>query len=411
MTVTFTPTPTHLSGIIKAPPSKSMGHRMLICAGLAEGQSAVTGISHSQDMLATMELLGGLGAVCVRREDDDTVVEVQGTNPAKAAPQTPLNCRECGSTLRFFIPICLLSEKPVTLTGAPRLFERPLNVYEDLCRDLGLTFDLATITPKLTLKGPLRGGRFTLRGDVSSQFITGLLFALPLCAEDSILSILPPLESRPYLDLTLSALALYGIKAEWLDDLILRIPGGQTYKATAATVEGDYSNTAFFHALPLLGHDVTITGLREDSLQGDRVYRDFYPLLTEGRPTVDISDCPDLGPILMAVAAAKQGATFTGTRRLRIKESDRAAAMAEELAKFGVSVIVAEDTVTVDPTDFHAPDAVLCGHNDHRIVMALCTLLTITGGTLTGAEAVRKSLPDYFDMLISLGASVAVTEG
>ncbi|MBQ9779992.1 MAG: 3-phosphoshikimate 1-carboxyvinyltransferase [Clostridia bacterium] len=408
MTVTFTPA--HLSGAVKAPPSKSMGHRMLICAGLAEGQSTVTGISHSQDMLATMELLSGLGAVCARREIDDTVVEVQGTDPTRAAPQVPLNCRECGSTLRFFIPICLLSDKPVTLTGASRLFERPLNVYKDLCRDRGLTFDLDTVTPKLTLGGPLRGGHFTLRGDVSSQFITGLLFALPLCAEDSILSILPPLESRPYLDLTLSALALYGIKAEWLDDLTLRIPGGQRYQVTNAIVEGDYSNTAFFHALPLLGHDVTVTGLRDDSLQGDRVYRDFYPLLHHGRPTLDISDCPDLGPVLMAVAAAKQGATFTGTRRLRIKESDRAAAMAEELAKFGVSVTVEEDTVTVDPVNFHAPDAVLCGHNDHRIIMALCTLLTLTGGIIQGAEAVSKSLPDYFDLLVSLGADITVAE-
>lgn len=408
MTVTFSPT--RLSGTVAAPPSKSMGHRMLICAGLSAGNSTVTGISHSQDMLATMELLNGLGAACARREDDDTLVDVRGADPRNAAPKAPLNCRECGSTLRFFIPICLLSDKPVTLTGSPRLFERPLDVYADLCRDLGLTFDLDTTTPKLTLKGPLRGGHFTLRGDVSSQFITGLLFALPLCAEDSILSILPPLESRPYLDLTLAALALYGIQAEWLDDLTLRIPGGQTYKATDAAVEGDYSNAAFFHALTALGHDVTLTGLNPDSLQGDRVYRDVYPLLAQGRPTVDISDCPDLGPILMAVASAKQGATFTGTRRLRIKESDRAAAMAAELAKFGVSVTVQEDTVTVDPLDFHAPVDILDGHNDHRIVMALSTLLTLTGGTLRGAEAVNKSLPDYFDLLGSLGADIAVTE-
>lgn len=408
MTVTFTPT--RLSGTVTAPPSKSMGHRMLICAGLAAGNSTVKGISHSQDMLATMELLDGLGATCARREADDTVVDVQGADPRNAAPKAPLNCRECGSTLRFFIPICLLSDKPVTLTGSSRLFARPLDVYEDLCRDLGLTFDLDTTTPKLTLKGPLRGGRFTLRGDVSSQFITGLLFALPLCAEDSILSILPPLESRPYLDLTLSALALYGIEAEWLDELTLRIPGGQTYKATDAAVEGDYSNAAFFHALAALGHDVTVTGLNPDSLQGDRVYRDLYSQLANGIPTVDISDCPDLGPVLMAVAAAMQGATFTGTRRLRIKESDRAAAMAAELAKFGVSVTVEEDTVTVAPVDLHAPVEILDGHNDHRIVMALCTLMTLTGGTLRGAEAVSKSLPDYFDLLGSLGADIAVTE-
>jgi len=180
MTVTFTPS--HLSGVIQAPPSKSMGHRMLICAGLANGQSNVKGISHSEDMLATMTLLNGLGASCARRERDD-IVDVKGIDPLKAAPCEPLNCRECGSTLRFFIPICLLSDKSVTLTGSFRLFERPLSVYADLCSDLGLTFDLDKTTPKLTLKGPLRGGCFTLRGDVSSQFITGLLFALPLCAE------------------------------------------------------------------------------------------------------------------------------------------------------------------------------------------------------------------------------------
>ncbi len=408
MTVTFTPA--HLSGTVAAPPSKSMGHRMLICAGLATGNSRIVGISHSRDMLATMELLSGLGATCARREDDDTVVDVQGTDPRNAAPQAPLNCCECGSTLRFFIPICLLSDKPVTLTGSPRLFERPLDVYAELCRDLGLTFDLDTTTPKLTLRGPLHGGRFTLRGDVSSQFITGLLFALPLCAEDSTLSILPPLESRPYLDLTLAALTLYGIEAEWLDDLTLRIPGGQTYKATDAAVEGDESNAAFFHALSALGHDVTVTGLNPDTLQGDRIYRDFYPLLASGVPTLDVSQCPDLAPVLMAVAAANHGATLTGTRRLRMKESDRASAMAEELAKFGVSVNVEEDSVTVTPQNFYAPKEILQGHNDHRIVMALCTLLTLTGGTLCGAEAVGKSLPDYFELLMSLGADITVTE-
>ena len=175
-------------------------------------------------------------------------------------------------------------------------------------------------------------------------------------------------------------------------------------------MEGDYSNAAFFHALAALGHDVTVTGLNPDSLQGDRVYRDLYPQLANGIPAVDISDCPDLGPVLMAVAAAMQGATFTGTRRLRIKESDRAAAMAAELAKFGVSVTVEEDTVTVAPVDLHAPVEILDGHNDHRIVMALCTLMTLTGGTIRGAEAVSKSLPDYFDLLGSLGADIAVTE-
>ena len=197
---------------------------------------------------------------------------------------------------------------------------------------------------------------------------------------------------------------------EWLDDLTLRIPGGQHYKATDAVVEGDYSNAAFLRALGFLGHDVTVTGLNPYSLQGDRVYEKFFSMLATGRPTIDISDCPDLGPILMAVAAYGQGALFMGTRRLRIKESDRASAMAEELEKFGVSVTVKDDSVAVNPKKFHTPSDVLKGHNDHRIVMALCSLLTVTGGTIEGAEAVCKSFPNYFESLIALGAHIDITE-
>ena len=406
MIVTFTPA--QLSGNIKAPPSKSMGHRMLICAGLASGDSVVRGISDSEDMKATLDLLSAMGATCEKVGD---VVYIRGTDPRLASPDLPLNCRECGSTLRFFIPLCLLSDAPMTLIGSKRLMERPLGVYEKLCAEQGLLWQSNPQDHSLTVQGRLRGGDITLRGDVSSQFITGLLLALPLCDEDSILRIIPPLESRPYIAMTLAAMATFGVRATWTDAFTLTIKGGQSYTATSAEVEGDYSNAAFFDALPLLGHDVTVTGLDPDSLQGDKAYLRFYPQLMAGAPTPDISDCPDLGPVLMALSASLHGATFTGTRRLRIKESDRAVAMAEELCKFGVSVTVEEDTVTVTPSDFHAPDAVLCGHNDHRIVMALCTLLVNTGGTLAGAEAVRKSLPDYFELLTSLGARLELTEG
>ncbi len=394
--------PSALRGEVIAPPSKSMAHRMLICAGLAEGTSRIKGISDSQDMLATLDVLAGLGAQY--RKEGDTVT-VMGIDPRRTRPTAPLPCRECGSTLRFFIPICLLSGAESTLTGSPRLMERPLGVYEALCAERGMTF-----TPhpgqSLAVKGPLHGGDYTVRGDVSSQFITGLLFALPLCAEDSTIHILPPLESRSYIELTLEALKMYGITATWRDGLTLCIPGGQAYKAADTTVEGDYSNAAFFDALAFLGHDVTVTGLRPESGQGDKVYREAYRQLAAGCPTIAIGDCPDLGPILMALAAAGQGATFTETRRLRIKESDRGVAMANELMKFGVAVDVAEDTITVHPSvgGLCAPTAPLDGHNDHRIVMALSTLMTRTGGVIDGAEAVRKSLPDYFDRLTKIGA-------
>ena len=175
-------------------------------------------------------------------------------------------------------------------------------------------------------------------------------------------------------------------------------------------MEGDYSNAAFFAALKLFGADIEITGLSEQSRQGDKAYLKFYEMLEKGTPTIHIGDCPDLGPVLMAVAAAKNGAVFRETRRLKIKESDRGAAMAEELAKFGVSVTVHEDSIVVYPVNFHAPKEILHGHNDHRIVMALSTLLTITGGEIDGAEAVRKSLPEYFELLKSLGAEVTEYE-
>lgn len=400
--------PAPLRGEVIAPPSKSMAHRMLICAGMAEGTSRIRGISDSEDMLATLDVLAGLGARYHR--DGDTVTMV-GTDPRLAHPTAPLHCRECGSTLRFFIPIGLLSEAGCTLTGSPRLMERPLGVYETLCAERGMTF-VAHPDGGLTVRGPLRGGTYTIRGDVSSQFITGLLLALPLCAEDSTIHILPPAESRSYIALTLEALKIFGVTAVWRDELTLDIPGGQAYRAADADVEGDYSNAAFFDALAFLGQDVTVSGLRPDSGQGDKVYREAFAALAAGCPTISIGDCPDLGPILMALAAAGQGATFTETRRLRIKESDRGAAMAAELAKFGAVVDVGEDHIIVHAPagGLHAPDAVLNGHNDHRIVMALATLMTRTGGVMDGAEAVRKSLPDYFDRLRALGARCTLRE-
>ena len=401
--------PATLSGLAWAPPSKSMGHRMLICAGLASGTSVVRGISDSEDMNATLDLLSLMGATYQKVED---VVTIQGIDPRSVAvgEGVLLNCRECGSTLRFFIPLCLLSGHPITLTGSPRLMARPLGVYEDLCREQGLDFEQDTTQNTLTVQGILSGGEMRVRGDVSSQFITGLLFALPLCPQDSILHIIPPLESRPYIAMTLAAMAKFGVSATWMDAYTLAIRGGQTYSPASVTVEGDYSNAAFFHGLEILGHHVDVAGLWSDSLQGDKVYHAFYAQLRGGSPTLDISQCPDLGPVLMALGGALHGVTLTGTRRLRIKESDRGVAMAEELAKFGVAVDVAEDSIVVHSGGLRPPQEVLDGHNDHRIVMALCTIMTLTGGILDGAEAVRKSLPDYFSMLRDLGAEVNILE-
>ena len=392
--------PKRLSGSVQAPPSKSMGHRLLLCAGLAQGQSRVRGISHSEDMLATLDVLCALGAKCQREGD---TVSISGCDP-RLARSAELCCRESGSTLRFAIPLCLLGNEEMTLTGSQRLFARPLSVYEDICREQGLFFQRGECS--VTVKGPLRAGEFLVPGDVSSQFITGLLYALPLCKGDSVIRLIPPVESRSYLDLTVAALAQFGVDVRWQDELTLFVRGGQDFGSTDAVVEGDYSNAAFFEALHCLGHEVSVSGLDPHSLQGDRVYQTLLPLLETDTPCISLADCPDLGPLLMAVAAAKNGAHFTDTHRLKIKESDRGEAMAQELAKLSVRVQVSENDIVVKGGTVTPPSEVLYGHNDHRIVMSLATLLTLTGGEIDGAQAVNKSLPDYFERLKGLSAEV-----
>ena len=390
-------------GIMEAPPSKSIAHRLLIGAGLAKGESIIEGISSSEDMKATLDCLSAIGA---KYEIEGNKVTITGADIRNIPENAVLRCRESGSTLRFFIPICLLDGKTFTFTGRKKLLSRPLSVYEEIFKKQGIYFEASA--DKITLGGKLQSGTYRIKGNISSQFITGLLFVLPLMKEDSTIQLIPPVESLSYINLTVEALETFGIKIEWQDEKTLFIKGGQSYKPVSAKVEGDYSNAAFFEALNILGSEIEMTGLNPNSLQGDKIYEKNFALLGKGTPTINISDCPDLGPILFAVAAVKGGGVFTGTKRLKIKESDRASAMAEELSKFGVAVTVHEDSVVIYPHDFHAPTEVLCGHNDHRIVMSCAVLATLTGGKIEGAEASRKSLPDFFERLQKLGFEVTL---
>ena len=383
-------------GTVAAPPSKSMAHRLLICAALAEGESTVRGVDRSEDILATADCLSALGASL---SWDGSSVLVRGCDPRKAGPAV-LRCRESGSTLRFMIPLCLLSGSTMRLEGSETLLSRPLSVYEDLCRERDLT--LQRMDGGLLAEGRLTAGEYTVPGGVSSQFITGLLFALPLLSGDSRITLVPPVESRSYLSLTLQALRDAGVSVSWTHENTLAVPGSTAYRPQDTEVEGDYSNAAFFEALNCAGGSVTVTGLQKDSLQGDRVYQEFFPRLAAGPAELDLTDCPDLAPVLFAVAALCSGAVFTGTRRLRFKESDRGAAMAEEMAKFGVTLALEENRITVPAAALHAPSEPLDSHNDHRIAMALSLLCTRTGGEIRGAEAVRKSFPDYWERLRSL---------
>lgn len=397
--------PSTASGTMLAPPSKSMAHRLLICAGLSSSlePSVVRGLEPSQDTLATIDCLNQLDAVA---KLDKEATLVYGIPAQRTTTSATLPCRECGSTLRFFIPICLALGGTYTLTGSKTLLGRPQDVYEAICAEQGLR--LEHTAEGIVVEGPLRPGTFKVAGNISSQFISGLLFSLPLLDGDSTIEIEPPVESRPYINMTVQALEEFGVQVSWKDENTLLVPGNQAYQNRNVRVEGDYSNAAFFEALNALGGSVELTGLREDSLQGDSVYQEHIPALAAGSPTINLADCPDLGPILMAVAAGCNGATFTHCERLAIKESNRGKAMAQELAKCGVSVSISPDggTIVVPGGQIHSPLELLDGHNDHRIVMALSVLCTKIGGTITGAQACTKSLPDFFPRLASLGINV-----
>ena len=391
--------PCKLKGAIDAPPSKSMAHRYLIGAALSGRKCVLSGVDYSEDILASIDCLKTLGAE-ITTDGDRVTVNPDGF---MKADHPVLECRESGSTLRFFIPLALCLGKPVTLRGSERLFERPLTVYEELCRENG--FDFSKGTNSVTLCGSLKSGTYRIRGDISSQFITGLLFALIHLGGDSAIEIIPPFESRSYINLTISALSSFGADVTFTDEYSIAVTPTPMH-AFSGRIEGDYSNAAFLDAFNHIGSDIAIGNLNADSLQGDRVYEDYFRRISAGTPTLDISDCPDLGPVLFALAAMKNGAVFTGTDRLKAKESDRGLAMHEELTKLGGGLMFGDNTITVPKQDLRYTDVPLDGHNDHRIVMAMSVILSQTGGSLEGVQAVRKSYPGFFEDIRLLGAKV-----
>ncbi|MBR5524370.1 MAG: 3-phosphoshikimate 1-carboxyvinyltransferase [Clostridia bacterium] len=395
--------PSVASGVVDAPPSKSISHRALLCGALSEG-SRVMNVAYSQDIEATLRCLQAMGATVCRAESE---VSIGGLDPRLLPDNLCLDCGESGSTLRFLLPLCLLCGKPVTLCGSQRLLERPLDVYERLCAEYGMLFERTR--QGITVCGVLNPGRYAVSGKESSQFITGLLYALSLLEGDSVLEITDGLESESYVNLTLATLSAFGVSVRRMDRCYM-VPGAGRYHPLAYSVEGDCSNAAFLDALSLFGGCVKVNNLTLETAQGDRVYRDMFAAISGGGREFDLSDCPDLGPIMFAVAAAMGGARFTGTARLRIKESDRIATMAAELSKFGIQVCATDNEVIVSPGVLQQPTESLCGHNDHRIVMALCVLCTLTGGTITGAEAVAKSYPDFFDVLRKLRIGLTIDE-
>lgn len=392
-------------GKFKAPPSKSVAHRLLICAALAKGESKIYNVDLSKDISATINCLTSLGA---EFEFSDNFIAVKGIDISNIKNHVELNCNESGSTLRFIIPIILLLGIECVITGSEYLLNRPLSVYEKICENYGFKFEKSS--KNIKIRGKLLNGEYLIDGNISSQFISGLLFALPLLKGNSSIKIIGKLESRPYVDLTIDALNKFGIKVKFNNENEIYIEGSQTYSKRDSVVEGDYSNAAFFEALNYLGSDIDISGLDNYSKQGDKAYIEYFSKLKTSSPEIDITDCPDLAPILFTLASYFNGATFLGTKRLKIKESDRANTMKTELEKFGADITVLENQVIVKKTNLFKPESAVFGHNDHRVVMSLSVLLTLFGGEIIGAEAVSKSFPNFFEKLASLGIGVNLIE-
>ena len=411
--------PSRLQGSVTVPPSKSMAHRALLCAGLAAGTTQIQGILPSQDMEATCRALTALGASIARQ---GSLARVQGVAGRPKVPQGPVDCGESGSTLRFLIPAFALASAPARLTGRGRLPQRPLGPYGAIFHGQGLPF--AQDETGVSFQGPLAPGDYGLPGDVSSQFISGLLFALPLLPGDSHIRIQPPFESRGYVNMTLQVMDAFGVQAAFLDGLTLRVPGNQRFTAPAAPflVEGDDSQAAFFLTLDAILGDVSVAGLSLRSIQGDRVMGEILARCghVPGQPprplapfVADLGDCPDLGPILMTLGLFCQGESrLLNAGRLRLKESDRGTAMAQELSKLGGQASLAGDEIRIRQSRLR-PGPALSSHGDHRIAMALAVaaLGARIPADIQGAEAVEKSYPDFWKDLAAIGARVELCHG
>ncbi len=382
------------SGVVFAPPSKSYAHRYLIGAMLS-GNSTVGNLSYSQDVLATLNCLNAYG---VAYSKDGTSITVNGSIPSEPI----FDCNESGSTLRFFIPIAMTKFDTATFKMTSRLLERGVDAYEECLKGV-VTFTKECCG--LQAKGKLVPKDYVIDGSKSSQYISGMLFALPLLNGDSTLKINGELNSKPYVDMTIDVLKKFGI--EIIEDgTTYHIKGNQRYKPLNIENEGDYSNAAFLSSFNYLGGNIDVKGLNPNSLQGDKVFMQNFKKLSDGYCVIDCENCIDLAPVMFSLASLLHGAAFINTKRLALKESNRAMAMKEELEKSGAKVLVSENKVIVEPSK-DIPDVLeVNSHNDHRIAMALSLYSAKTNVTIAGYECINKSYPDYFDKLKELGMEV-----
>ena len=388
--------PHRLQGRVEIPSSKSCAHRLLIAAALADAPTEVRVNALNNDILATADCLRSLGADIERTDAGFLVRPIEAIGPEMRT----LNCGESGSTLRFMLPVAAALGANCTFIGAGRLPERPNRILTDALNAHGARTDNDLLPMRLS--GRLSGGAYPIAGNVSSQYITGLLLALPMCEADSEIVLTTRLESAAYIDITLEALSSFGIRVD-RTERGWRIPGGQRYRSPGSVAaEGDWSGAAFWLAANRIGSSIECLGLNDCSAQGDRVIVDMLGRLGG---EIDVSDTPDLVPALAVAAAAHPGTTrITGAARLRIKESDRLRTVADLLRALGGSVDELDDGLIIRGGRPFSGGTVY-GFNDHRIVMAAAVAATVAEGsvTITDAQAVNKSYPSFFDAFNALG--------
>ena len=401
--------PSKLIGTVSAPSSKSYSHRMIIAAALADGVSEISNVTDSNDITVTSQAMEALGANVLADSGTYTVRGIK--NPAKKAE---IDCGESGSTLRFIIPVAAALGTTATLNGHAKLPQRPITPYTREFPSKGVTFEPQSGLP-ITLTGKLRAGEYNLEGDVSSQFITGLMLALPMCEEDSVIKLTSPLQSKPYADMTIAALKKFGIdiREMSMNGLpIYLIKGGQKYKPCRTAVEGDYSQAAFFFTANALGSEIKITNLDPNSVQGDKAILDIIASCGDDmKPfTADVADIPDLVPILAVLGSFTKGQSrIVNAARLKLKESDRLTCVANALNAIGGKVTAGDDFLTMEHIDtFTGGEVDSC--KDHRIVMAAAIAATASNAPVIihGAEDVKKSYPRFFDDFKSLGGQFEI---